>query len=668
MSSYENGISLIDLKKQSNGLHKSSSLPLYKSDLNNSSNNYLHLPIINYNNQTKMVSDELDRRNRIKDETLLTKKKLLKYRGLPEKYENNFSDSWYDFQKRREKEKQRKRMHNLIRGEHVIDTDSDNDIFRNLDNSLPSKMEDKRKLKQYLPIKKDLEKLMMRINYNMQKKVDNNSYILNKNLSILEKGYDELRMMIIDKMDKLEKKQRQDFYNLNQYIKIKEKQNRNKSMDNIIENGGSRYIYNNHNDYNNRYNYRYKEKERQENIELAQRIKNIPNLLDNMVNEIGQMKERRNKQKLNFLYNLDNSLSKELKDESNYDISDRNEEKDLDYDYDEYENKDEVNDLKFYNYNYKNNIKNKDNNRYDNLYSNDYDYNNNYNNNKYYYIKRKSRTEELDRKSTNKSFISMSKSSIQKLKKDLKPLSYQNIKHIKPKKINKKEDTTFISGNELLKIYQEKNKNKKISLPKIKNNNQQNKSNIKENSKENKSIKTNNNNNNENNNNTQNKTITKLKESKIIKTESKQKENNTKEKSKKEENEDDEIVVSDDDEEEQKKSNDNKDNKENNENKKNETENDNENKNKENEKNNENKNNEKENNKENKNNENKNNENKNKNKNNTDNKDDDKNKNKDKTEKEKDNEESEDEDEEEEEEDDEEEEEEEDDDDDDKKD
>jgi hypothetical protein len=37
-------------------------------------------------------------------------------------------------------------MHNLIRGEHVIDTDSDNDIFRNLDNSLPSKMEDKRKI------------------------------------------------------------------------------------------------------------------------------------------------------------------------------------------------------------------------------------------------------------------------------------------------------------------------------------------------------------------------------------------------------------------------------------------------------------------------------------------------------------------------------------------
>ena len=173
MSGFENGMSLSDWKK-SNGLHKSSSMPLYKSpspNLYNSENNYLQLPLINYNNHTKMVSDELDRRNRIKDETLLTKKKLLKYRGLPENYpDNNFNDSWYDFQKRREKEKQRKRIHNLIRGEKVLDTESDNDIFRNMDNTLPSKIEDKIKLKQYIPIKKDLAKLMMRINYNMQKK------------------------------------------------------------------------------------------------------------------------------------------------------------------------------------------------------------------------------------------------------------------------------------------------------------------------------------------------------------------------------------------------------------------------------------------------------------------------------------------------------------------
>ena len=51
-------------------------------------------------------------------------------------------------------------------------------------------------------------------------------------------------------------KQKQDFYNLNKYIKLREKEHRNKSMVNIsIENGGS-YIYNNNN-YNNRYSNRY---------------------------------------------------------------------------------------------------------------------------------------------------------------------------------------------------------------------------------------------------------------------------------------------------------------------------------------------------------------------------------------------------------------------------
>ena len=458
MSNFENGMSSFEWKMHSNGLHKSSSLP-----------DYIKLPIINYNNQTKYLGNELDRRNRIKDETLLTKKKLLKYRGLPENHTDHFfKDSWYDFHKRREKERERKRMHNLIVGERVLDTESDNDIFRNLDKSVPNIIEDKIKLKQYLPIKKDLAKLMMKINDNMQRKIDENNNIINQSLSNLDQGYNELKKLIVEKMDRLEMKQKHDFNNLNKYFEIKERRQRNKSLDNLIENGQNIYTKNGFNNYS--------EKERRENLELAQRIKNIPNLLDNMINDLETMKEKRNKQKMKFLHNLNNNINKELKEESNYDISDRNEE-----DYDEYESKDEVNDLNYYN-NYTNNKYTKENNRYDNTYSNPYPYyNNNYNPN--YNIQRKSRTEEFDNNSY-KSYLTMSKTSIQKLKKKLKPLSHQN-EIIKKNK--SKEDTSLISGDELLKIYEEKNRNKKIYLAK-KENNQKTKS-VKNN--ETKSVKTN---------------------------------------------------------------------------------------------------------------------------------------------------------------------------------
>ena len=51
----------------------------------------------------------------------------------------------------------------------------------------------------------------------------------------------------------------------------------------------------------------------------------------------------------------------------------------------------------------------------------------------------------------------MSKTSIQKLKKNLKPLSQQN----KFERRKDKDDESYITGEELLKIYEEKNKSKK---------------------------------------------------------------------------------------------------------------------------------------------------------------------------------------------------------------
>ena len=491
MSYIENGMNINDLNILSNRLHKSSSSNIYKPLSNknillynssniypNNKNNSFNLPLI-YNYQpSRYIDHELDLRNQRKDETLLAKKKFFKHRGLQKSDypANDYNESWNNFFKRREKEKLKLKRYN--NGNY--NSESEDEIFRNFNHSKPLKLQDKLKLKEYLPIKKELTKLMMKINENMQKKVDNNSYLLNQNLNTLEQGYNELRMLVEEKMNRLELKQKQDFYNLNRYIEMRGMRNRNNSMDHLF----AKNYYNDYNDnqlnnnYNNRFNninndfntlkynnnfnndynnmniddYYYK-KEKYENLELAERIRNLPNLLDNMVNDLEDMKIKRKNQKLLFLRDLSKSINKELNKDRNYhnkyDISDKAE----DDDYDEYENGDEVNDLKYYDY--KKNLYNKGNHRYDNIYLNQLSDRNDF--------KNKPRTHDYDRQSRD-SYLSMSKSSIQKLKKDLKPSAYQ--KFIQKRNYNK-DDNTFISGEELLKIYQEKNENKKKDLSQI---------------------------------------------------------------------------------------------------------------------------------------------------------------------------------------------------------
>ena len=127
MSKFENGMSINDWNMQSNGLYRSSSLPIYKTPLSNAgnmlynstninpslNNNLIYqsipfeLPII-YNYQpSKMIDNELNLRNQRKDELIESIKKLFKYRGLPPNYfnNNNLNDSWNEFFKRREREK-----------------------------------------------------------------------------------------------------------------------------------------------------------------------------------------------------------------------------------------------------------------------------------------------------------------------------------------------------------------------------------------------------------------------------------------------------------------------------------------------------------------------------------------------------------------------------------
>ena len=245
---YDNDLNNTILNRHSNYLNRSSSLPAisrypiaydpyYSINPNYNSiyTNSYALPILNYSQQTKLLGDELDYRNQIKDETLDQKAKFLGYRGLPDIDYDCFRNSWQDFHRRRQKEKNRKRLINIIRGDNYYDTKSDNDIFRWLDNSMPSKIEDKIKIKQYLPLRKELAKLMIEASNRIQRKVDSNTYLVNQNIYYLEKDYNNLKKLIEKKMDRLEKKQKKDFAILNKYLKEKDLRYWNRSMDNLYK-------------------------------------------------------------------------------------------------------------------------------------------------------------------------------------------------------------------------------------------------------------------------------------------------------------------------------------------------------------------------------------------------------------------------------------------------
>ena len=253
MSYIENG------KNDLNGLHKSSSLPSFKpsysnknNNLYNSSKNYpnynnapIELPKINNNqyNKDKIINDELDRSKKIKEAIQFQKNKFSKYRGLPEYTPSNI----YNKHSR----------HNFSNPPHKT-------------------IEDKNKDNKYLHNQKDLSKLMLKINYDMHKKIDENSDMINRNLNDLEKGYNELKSMIQEKMNKLEKKQKQDFYKLNIYIENIKQRNKNIPINKLSENGQN---------YDNDNNNYFSQKIRQENLDLIKTIKNLPNLLDKYENK-----------------------------------------------------------------------------------------------------------------------------------------------------------------------------------------------------------------------------------------------------------------------------------------------------------------------------------------------------------------------------------------------
>jgi hypothetical protein len=125
------------------------------------------------------------------------------------------------------------------------------------------------------------------------------------------------------------------------------------------------------------------------------------------------------------------------------------------------------------------------------------------------------------KRNARKDILSMSKTEIDKLRKNLKPLTYQQPK----KKLDDNED--LLTGRELMEIYKERN-----SMPKI---NFYNKKNMKKSNKSNNNI-----------NIQENKTMNKLRESEIVKNNNNINNDNKKDTQDKKDDSDDIVVIGSD--------------------------------------------------------------------------------------------------------------------------
>ena len=100
-----------------------------------------------------------------------------------------------DFYKKQKKlHKSHKRNINAIK-EYLDEDKIDKKINKNLRNNI------------YYPIKKDINNYMQEINYNIQRKMENDNNIIHHNLNEVQNNYDEIKYLLQDKICKMELKQ-----------------------------------------------------------------------------------------------------------------------------------------------------------------------------------------------------------------------------------------------------------------------------------------------------------------------------------------------------------------------------------------------------------------------------------------------------------------------------
>ena len=80
------------------------------------------------------------------------------------------------------------------------------------------KMHKNLKYRIYNPIKNEMNSFMDKVNYDMQKKMENDNNILNQNLNEVQNSYAEIKNLLKNKIDKLELKQKLDFENFKKEI------------------------------------------------------------------------------------------------------------------------------------------------------------------------------------------------------------------------------------------------------------------------------------------------------------------------------------------------------------------------------------------------------------------------------------------------------------------
>ena len=101
----------------------------------------------------------------------------------------------------------------------------------------------------YMKIRKDINNSMDEINYNIQKKLQQNNNIIHSKINDVQNSYDEAKYLLNKKMDKLELKQKIDFENLKNDIINTANQNQkerdilNKYIENQLDNSIKKYSY-----------------------------------------------------------------------------------------------------------------------------------------------------------------------------------------------------------------------------------------------------------------------------------------------------------------------------------------------------------------------------------------------------------------------------------------
>ena len=130
---------------------------------------------------------------------------------------NRTSNGAYDYKYRKktysisETEKELYRKHRKLQKSYLKNMELMKDYLDN--GKIDEKINKNLHKKIYLPIKKDINNFMEEINYNLQKKMENDNNIVNSNINAVQSNYDEIKYLLEDKINKMEQKQKMDFEN-----------------------------------------------------------------------------------------------------------------------------------------------------------------------------------------------------------------------------------------------------------------------------------------------------------------------------------------------------------------------------------------------------------------------------------------------------------------------